>query len=478
MARKEKNERSLSMQDLRGAMAEEHPERDAGINAFVAMTSDTIEEQQPDGTYRFALNAVNEDRNEAGRLQNEESNEECFKIEDIEVKGLVIARLCCSTEQHEYTAANISTIINSLDVRCSESEYVDTGYWTIDWDGKGGYQLYTTAQVIEYLSQNIGVHRIVAKCRSGKFEVIVTDCCNNITTIPATGFFEINAQFVHRMFEQCATPNLVNEDEDGYCVCINENSYYSSTDLERNPVLLTTTAFVKILCSDTCFDVSDIVPVNEYISPEAGTTIDIASEVVSDIMGVYSSSTETTSGYKYVAFYNANHPFTSDDNLNIGISIQLNGFTVQYNYQYDDSISSYWYIDSNGYIVVKFYVWKSDSYNFVFQTKRCEGMYSITINKCVRANIYDDKGNEIGYITPTSVIVKPSTHAVVLQGTSATGIVGRFVTISGVTKQIDYYEASNQAGIIDKLATDAFNIDMRCNPSITAHCTEYIPPVN
>lgn len=161
MAKKEKDERALSMQDLRGAMAEEHPERDAGMSAFMAMTSDTVEEQQPDGTYRFALNAVIEDRETTGRLQNEESNEECIDITDEDHDSFVVYVTNCCGIENVLESTDISEISDGISTLIEECDtYTYSG---ISVDGE-------VFDSIEQAVQHIGIFGF------GTYNIMVTGC--------------------------------------------------------------------------------------------------------------------------------------------------------------------------------------------------------------------------------------------------------------------------------------------------------------
>lgn len=447
MAKQDNKERSLSMNDLRGAMAEEHPERDAGLNSFVAMSSDTIEEQQPDGTYRFALNAVNEDRNETVRLQNEESNEECFRLNDIEAKGEVIAALCCKMlVKFEYTASDISLKMSELIVSCDG--YSHTGYWSIDGEGH-----YSTAQVIAYLAANIGTHRIVAECESTKIYIKVINCCDNETYITAYGSMQITADFVTDMFKRCESPYIINDDGSHHVVNINGTSYTAA----QLPVTVTQDATVTILCSgyDPCRAITTISPVSGYTNTDLTTAV-ITNEAIG-VVNIYGSNLLTVPGSIYVAF-NAYRQF----NVSMGISISINGVVIPYNATYDDSISSYWYIDGNGYIIVKFEVQKSDNYNFKFEIKdNCGEPVDMSLNIIVRIKIFDELGNEVGYIDPDSLIIDLSTQNVLLNDKTELGIVGRRYNDSG--KIVGSYYVSTVEGNVIELATDDLLIDARYN---------------
>lgn len=175
MAKKGKDERGLSMQDLRGAMAEEHPERDAGMSAFMAMTSDTIEEQQPEGTYRFALNGVMEDRETAGRLQNEESNEECIDITDEEHHSFVVYVTNCCGEKKVLESADIADIEDGVSSFIGEcSTYTYSGI-SVDGD-----VFYSIGQAVQHIGiMGFGTYNLmVIGCELLTHTLTIVDCCS------------------------------------------------------------------------------------------------------------------------------------------------------------------------------------------------------------------------------------------------------------------------------------------------------------
>lgn len=177
MAKKEKDKRVLSMQDLRGAMAEEHPERDAGMSAFMAMTSDTVEEQQPEGTYRFALNGVMEDRETTGRLQNEESNEECIDITDnVPTEYSIILDTCCGNMVY-LSSSDIDKIRSFVYEELGRCEGYEYEGLSID-----GNAFSTISDAVVYIETcGFGTYRISQTgCSTVKRTLSVTDCCGNV----------------------------------------------------------------------------------------------------------------------------------------------------------------------------------------------------------------------------------------------------------------------------------------------------------
>lgn len=175
MAKREKDERGLSMQDLRSAMAEEHPERDAGLSAAMAMSSDTIEEQQPDGTYRFALNGVMEDRETTGRLQNEESNEECIDITNEAAESYIVyvtnccgERIMLDSTDIDYIADNMSSFISG----CDTFEYDTISVNENDFNDMTSAMQYIVG--LGFGTYNV----IVSGCRVRTHKLTVVDCCS------------------------------------------------------------------------------------------------------------------------------------------------------------------------------------------------------------------------------------------------------------------------------------------------------------
>lgn len=196
MAKKEKDERGLSMQDLRSAMAEEHPERDAGMSAFMAMTSDTVEEQQPDGTYRFALNGVMEDRETAGRLQNEESNEECIDITDEAHDSFVVYVTNCCGEKNVLESADISEIKDGIDLFIGGCDTYTYSGVSVDGDVFNGI-----GQAIQHIGiMGFGTYNLmIIGCELLTNTLTIVDCCSNSHTfeIPHGEFVDVSRYMLH-----------------------------------------------------------------------------------------------------------------------------------------------------------------------------------------------------------------------------------------------------------------------------------------
>jgi len=79
----EKKQQQLTKSDIRNALAEDNPQRNSGLSIPMRMESDTLPQSQPDHTYRFALNAVIEDRTDIGMVRTEESNEAAFNLNEV-----------------------------------------------------------------------------------------------------------------------------------------------------------------------------------------------------------------------------------------------------------------------------------------------------------------------------------------------------------------------------------------------------------
>lgn len=79
----EKKQQQLTKSDIRNALAEDNPQRNSGLCIPMRMESDTLPQSQPDHTYRFALNAVIEDRTDIGMVRTEESNEAAFNLNEV-----------------------------------------------------------------------------------------------------------------------------------------------------------------------------------------------------------------------------------------------------------------------------------------------------------------------------------------------------------------------------------------------------------
>jgi len=82
----EKKQQQLTKSDIRNALAEDNPQRNSGLSIPMRMESDTLPQSQPDHTYRFALNAVIEDRTDIGMIRTEESNEVAFNLDNVFVQ--------------------------------------------------------------------------------------------------------------------------------------------------------------------------------------------------------------------------------------------------------------------------------------------------------------------------------------------------------------------------------------------------------
>jgi len=206
MAKKEKDERSLSMQDLRGAMAEEHPERDAGLSAMMVMSSDTVEEQQPEGTYRFALNGVMEDRETTGMLQNEESNEECIDITgDNPTEYTVYATSCCNDHGVVQSSdiADINSFILSFLFDCDD--YSVSSYIV---NGESFSSLY---EIVNFISLGgFGVYNIVPElCVKTLRSVTVKNCCNDEMVMIVDNNKTINTYDINYMNMSCGSGELL-----------------------------------------------------------------------------------------------------------------------------------------------------------------------------------------------------------------------------------------------------------------------------
>ena len=453
MAKDKKEERNLSLNDIRGAMAEEHPERDAGLNAFMAMASDTMEEQQPDGTYRFALNAVNEDRNEAGRLQNEESNEECFRIKDIEAKGEIIAALCCKRlVRFEYTESDISSKISALVVGCEE--YVHTGYWSIDGEGH-----YSTAQLIIYLASNVGMHRIVAECYSTDITIKVIGCCKDtpVLYVTAHNSMQITLQFVTEMFEQCATPYIVLGDQDGYIVQIGTQKFTEA----QLPTTVTQDSTITILCSDSGIcDCLDSVELESEVAFDGGMTAEIEenTDFCDEKMYSLSSALEDTDSV-YIAL-------SYGDCIINGVSLQVNDITILQHEGYNNSLDEYWYFDGDGHIILKLNALKNDVYKIsVFVKDWCGEYKEMCLEIRKKVILFSQDGTNIGYVVPDSIISLAENETFVIDGSETHSIFGS--TYDGDT--VDEYYLKNSKGEEIKVAFDGHPIDFRYNNSIKVH---------
>lgn len=455
MANEKEKDRNISLNDIRSAMAEEHPERDAGLSTFMAMTSDSMEEQQPDGTYRFALNAVNEDRNEVGRLQNEESNEQCAFIPDVQKSGTVFFTDCCKSRlgRFDYDQYNIDTLIDGLDGDCGI--YIHNGSWTI----KGVEGVFTKQQLRDWLLAHEGVHRIYPYgCENDEIAITIKDCCGekHVITTTATEGFEITIDLLNSYFEGCMNSKLILGDENGNVVEINNTRY----DADHLPTLREDSV-VTILCTreEPC-DCLDGIIVSNGVTFDGGTTISLDDITDSCNESFYSySNTLTMPDNLYVAFEYGECDID-------GVAIHLNGRLIPWKNSYDNTLGEYWYFDRDGHIIVKFRVDVNGIYNFMFDIKDwCGERREISVEIRMKVRIYSEDGTEIGYVMPSKLISVASDDNFVIDDVSAIGLYGR--NYGAYT--IDKYYITTSEGETVKLAFNGYPIDYRYNNSITVH---------
>ena len=95
-------------------MAEEKENNNNIVMPRLGMVSDTLPEEQPDNTYRMALNAVAEDYDDKGALRTEESNALCIAIPVEEKTYHITLENCCNDDdsrhivfESEYNKNNI-----------------------------------------------------------------------------------------------------------------------------------------------------------------------------------------------------------------------------------------------------------------------------------------------------------------------------------------------------------------------------------
>lgn len=461
MEKENKNNKDSQLDLLLSELNEKNNNgRDASIIPLIAMSSDSVEEQQPNNTYRFALNAIIEDRNEFGRIQNEESNEKCFRIKDVEQEGKVIANLCCSKTEFDYTASNIASQIYSLNVDC-ETE-IHTGEWTID----GKEEKYSTVEVIEYLQTNIGNHRIYAICESTIIKITFEICCdniidicsdNNIVNIFEPSPFILTSEYVTELFNNHTT-GMINEDEDGYMIEI-DGTKYNEGDL---PILIDNDTTVKLLC--TAYNPCEIfanLEVDSGYSNDDVTTISVTKNLTTNY-NIYDCSACFSSPNQYIAFYITDSCITED----MLSELYVEGELIPKSTEYNDNLDQYWYIDDNCHLIVKFHITHNGSYDFRFNNSECDKDQEIIVNIFKPVYVYDDNGDEIGYFEPTSMIILPEDQDIVIDGNTNTGLINR--SISGLYTIINY-EIMNIEGEIIKTETDKIYVDVRYNNTIKVH---------
>lgn len=140
------------------------------------MLSDCHPERQPDGTYRFALNGVMEDRETTGRLQNEESNEECIDITDEAHDSFVVYVTNCCGAKNMFESADIAEIEEGV---ASFIRGCDTyTYSGVSVDGDVFNEI---GQAVRHIgTMGFGTYNLmVIGCELLTHTLTIVDCCSN-----------------------------------------------------------------------------------------------------------------------------------------------------------------------------------------------------------------------------------------------------------------------------------------------------------
>lgn len=153
----------------------------------IGMISDTIPDEQPDNTYRMALNATTEDLHDTGAIRNEESNELCIVISPPKPKEYhIVMSNCCNendpnnskitTEHIVYTDETIDGIINSFSedpgFNCGDGRVCK--YFVKDSNGTSIY--YSIEDIIDSLKENPRDVFVEGNCDCEKIPVVVIGC--------------------------------------------------------------------------------------------------------------------------------------------------------------------------------------------------------------------------------------------------------------------------------------------------------------
>lgn len=440
---------------------------DFGASIPLLMSSDTREDQQPDNTFRAALNAVIEDRNQIGTIQNEESNEVCFEIPSDEVHeeqvlGHVIYTNCCTKEkavEFYYTESTVSSLVDNMNASC-EGYVSSDNKWIIDGvDGN-----FTKNQLKEWLVSNQGTHRISpSNCVSTDIVIEAKGCCSS-QTILATAPFGFTESLAESLIICSAGEDFilpVTGDKMKVSIIDSEGNMGDWTYYDSFPVVINENAFVEVFCQNVDYNeyMSNIVA---NVSPTAGLGFISIEEIWNAVDNIpayrCTDVDETGSEYKVEFMYSGLHTYLKEYGVET-ISISVNGKRLTRIDAPDNSRSQYWYAEDNGDIVTDFVLEGNNIYNFEFISDKSSVKRIINIELRSVVNVYDEDGNEIGYIEPTEFVSLMSDQEFIVGGETQPSFVG--------SNDIIAYHVKDQNGNDVIVDTDDYPVDFRYNNIIT-----------
>lgn len=468
----------------RSGKGQDNKIKNTGIIQPLLMYNDNIPESQKEGTFRFALNAMLEDRNTKDRIQNEESNERCVNLQDTDYEKTYYLKVsgCCGRSNgnmmlkvYYYTdLISLNHII--FDLLPNVNDDCDL-YQTDTWDIIGtNVSNASRISVYDYIANNFGDYQIKTSNCHTPYNTVKIYNCHDVGEEPKLIFesneFEFGQELTYDEVynSYLSSPYFANcplGDTDGNIALVNNETYYKENDF---PIIITEDTDLQLFChcEDHCSAIDSIEMVSNY-SFDGGNTLAVSE--YDNICGSTSYINDTVLNYSDNIVYLS---FVAMDSLGphifprpSGISIQVNGenLTDRSMSGYDPSLTNYWYIDDDGYIIICVDTTRFVEYNFHFwMEKTCneDSEISVTILKQIplrwgRTNAF------VGYITPNDIVSKMSDCQILLNGTTTTGLIGR--SIDGVDN-VNYYKVQNNNNIYNDIYTNDLMVDFTYNQII------------
>lgn len=230
----------------------------------LGMVSDTLPEEQPDNTYRMALNSVAEDYDDKGALRTEESNALCIAIPVEEKTYHVILENCCNDDnpshiifESEYNKDNIRGIIESFasdpGFGCGDGAAC---HYIVDDD----ISIDNIDVIISELEEQPRDIKIKGDCVCEKIPVRFVDCKNDIFTEAVMEGTEYTYDDILSIFEK-------DDDEVLYIS-------YQGTDGEETvfdeSITIEEPVVIYLHCKDICDEITDM----EFDSSLTSITVD------------------------------------------------------------------------------------------------------------------------------------------------------------------------------------------------------------
>lgn len=435
---KDTEDKSLTRADIRSALSDDASLRDTSIVTPIIMGSDLPPENQSSQTVRFALNAIIEDRYDANRLQNEESNELCIELLPKTYDTYEVKVLGCCRNLVKIYYVNAGTLSNNLKNAMdsvSKCDVEGNPIWKIHGtDITGDYNT-----IYNYISTNIDNYTIsIVNCKQYNLHTITFySCCNDyVGTLEFSDSIVIDDYLIRDFFIESECIKSFFLGINGVLGILKREGGQEVEILSEYPILITNDAEIRLLCTEKgCGEDNnpDIKILNSNI-----VEVSVGGDPVDYIQ--YDSIILGIDGLAFT--------------LDMGLSIIVDGITLSYGDQ--------WVLNADGTITIEYPLNMHSVIRF-YAKNLCNNYFERNIfltDTDVDLRMGEDI---IGYITrENSFLICPSSSIISIGNEDSTGLTGR---IYG-NKQITGYKIRNSRGMSTEIYTDTYTFNALYNQEI------------